>query len=53
MVIIQYYEAGIFMELVYVWCNEYGGLGEVSLNLSTEFDFDVKFPKLGIRWNPS
>lgn len=45
--------AGVFMELAYVWCNDYGGLGEVSLNFSTEFDFDVKFPKLGIRRNPS
>ena len=41
------------MELAYVWCQDYGSFGEVSLNLSTEFDFDVKFPKLGIRRNPS
>lgn len=41
------------MELAYIWCKDYGSFGEVSLNLSTEFDFDVKFPKLGIRRNPS
>ena len=41
------------MELAYVWCQDYGSLGEVSLNLSTEFEFEVKFPKLIIRNNPS
>ena len=41
------------MELAYVWCQDYGSFGEVSLNLSTEFEFEVKFPKLIIRNNPS
>ena len=41
------------MELAYVWCQDYGSLGEVSLNLSTEFEFEVKVPKLIIRNNTS
>ena len=41
------------MELAYVWCQDYGSFGEVSLNLSTEFEFEVKFHKLSIRNNPS